>query len=87
LQISHFIGINSSRERFDLYCNSGQESKTNSVDALFKHYWIINDFNHLYTNVGNNFGTSHFKTASKQLTTDGSVNDFASAGFGEIPVK
>lgn len=56
--------------------------KTNSVDALFKHYWIINDFNHLYTNVGNNFSTSHLETASKQLITDGSINDFTSAGFG-----
>jgi hypothetical protein len=58
------------------------------VDALFKHYWIINDFNHLYTNVGNNFGTSHFKTASKQLITDGSINVILlQLDLCEIPVK
>ena len=54
----------------------------NSIDALFKHYWIINDFNHLYTNVGNNYGSSSFSTSEKQLLTDGSINDFAIAGFG-----
>lgn len=56
--------------------------KTSSVDALFKHYWIINNFNHLYTNVGNNYGTSRFETSEKQLLTNGIVNDFALAGFG-----
>jgi hypothetical protein len=56
--------------------------KTNSIDALFKHYWILNNFNHLYTNVGNNFGSSSFETSEKQLLTNGAVNDFALAGFG-----
>jgi hypothetical protein len=56
--------------------------KTNSVDALFKHYLILNNFNHLYTNVGNNFATARFNTAEKQLLTNGAVNDFDSAGFG-----
>ncbi len=54
----------------------------NSVDALFKHYWIINNFNHLYTNIGNSFGTSRFETSENQSLTNGNVNDFASAGFG-----
>lgn len=56
--------------------------KTNSVDALFKHYWILNNFNHIYTNIGNNFANSHFNTSEKQLLTNGTVNDFAAAGFG-----
>lgn len=56
--------------------------KTNSVDALFKHYWIINNFNHLYTNVGNNYGNSRLETTEQQLLTNGNVNDFALAGFG-----
>jgi hypothetical protein len=58
------------------------KTKNNSIDALFKHYWIINNFNHLYTNIGNNFGTATFQTAEKQILTDGTVNDFATAGFG-----
>ena len=58
--------------------------KNNSVDALFKHYWVLDNFNHLYTNVGNNYGTSRFETSEKQLLTNGTVNDFASAGFGNF---
>jgi hypothetical protein len=56
--------------------------KNNSVDALFKHYWIINDFNHLYTNIGNNLGNSSFKSSEKQILTNGAINDFGLAGFG-----
>ncbi len=56
--------------------------KNNSIDALFKHYWIINNFNHLYTNIGNNFVSSTFNTSEKQLLTNGTINDFGSNGFG-----
>lgn len=56
--------------------------KTNSVDALFKHYWIIDNFNHLYSNVGNNYGITRFGTAEQQLLTNGTINDFALNGFG-----
>ncbi|RTY76102.1 TonB-dependent receptor [Flavobacterium sp. LS1R10] len=59
-----------------------KKAKNNSVDALVKHYWVIDNFNHLYTNVGNNYGTSRFETSEKQLLTNGTVNDFALAGFG-----
>ncbi|MDR7208127.1 carboxypeptidase-like regulatory domain-containing protein [Flavobacterium piscis] len=59
-----------------------KKSEVNSIDALFKHYWIINNSNHLYTNVGNNYESLDFKTSEKQILTDGSINDFASAGFG-----
>ncbi len=56
--------------------------KSNSVDALFKHYWILNNFNHLYTNFGNNFINSNFETSEKQLLSNGTINDFTTAGFG-----
>ena len=59
-----------------------QKIKNNSVDALLKHYWIINNFNHLYTVIGNNYGYSNYQTSEKQLLTNGAVNNFASAGFG-----
>ena len=59
-----------------------KRSEVNSIDALFKHYWIINNSNHLYTNIGNNFESSGFKTTEQQIMTDGTINDFASSGFG-----
>lgn len=56
--------------------------KNNSIDALFKQYWIINDYNHLYTNLGNNFINSNFETSERQVLTNGMVNDFSDSGFG-----
>lgn len=56
--------------------------KTNIVDAVFKHYWVINSHNHLYTNIGNNFETSDFETSEMQLLSDNTVNNFSTAGFG-----
>ncbi|SHI75920.1 carboxypeptidase regulatory-like domain-containing protein [Flavobacterium terrae] len=61
-----------------------QTKKVNntSIDALFKHYWIINNFNHLYSVIGNNYDQSKLNTNEKQLLTNGSVNDFSTNGFG-----
>jgi hypothetical protein len=56
--------------------------KVNSVDALFKHYWIINNSNHLYTNIGTNFEAINLETSEKQLLTNGQINNFESNGFG-----
>lgn len=56
--------------------------KNNNIDLLFRHYWVINKGNHLYTTIGNNTGNSGFRTSERQILSDGSLNDFASSGFG-----
>jgi hypothetical protein len=56
--------------------------KNNSVDAMFKQYWIINKFNHIYANIGNNYESSHLVTNEEQIHTNGIKNDFTSSGFG-----
>lgn len=56
--------------------------KNNTVDALFKHYWILNSKNHIYTSIGNNFSQTNLKTSDFQKLTDGETNDFSSANFG-----
>jgi len=56
--------------------------KSTTVDALFKHYWILNNFNHIYTNVGNNFGRTALQTSERQFLSNGATNDFADNGFG-----
>src|SRR5690606_21972709 len=56
--------------------------KNSNVDAMFKHYWIIDNYNHLYTVLGNNYGTQLFQTSESQVLPDESVSDFESAGFG-----
>ncbi|WP_079716837.1 carboxypeptidase regulatory-like domain-containing protein [Parapedobacter luteus] len=56
--------------------------RSNSVDALFKHYWVINSRHQLHSNIGNNFARVDLLTSERQLLSDGSVNSFAEAGFG-----
>lgn len=62
--------------------NQIKKVQNNSIDALFKHYWILNNNNHIYTDIGNNFGSSNFDTSERQLLSDGTVNSFDAAGFG-----
>lgn len=61
--------------------NQIKKIRNNSIDLLFKHYWIINNFNHLYTNIGNNYGNSRYETSEKQILSDGSINDFTNSNF------
>jgi hypothetical protein len=49
---------------------------------LFKHYWVINNFNHLYTNAGINYDQSRIETTEKHLLPNGEIKDFALGGFG-----
>ncbi len=55
---------------------------TNSVDALFKHYWVINRNSQLHSNIGNNYVSAELSTIDRQMLSDGSVNNFVAAGFG-----
>ena len=56
--------------------------KNHSVDALFKHYWVLNNANHLYTIFGNNNGRSQLFTSEKQLLNTNGSNSFSTGGFG-----
>ncbi|MEM1002507.1 MAG: carboxypeptidase regulatory-like domain-containing protein, partial [Bacteroidota bacterium] len=59
-----------------------KRSKSHNVNAILKDYWVINNFNHLYTSVGVNMSFNDFFSREAQLLSDGTVNDFSSAGFG-----
>jgi len=53
-----------------------------SIDVLFKHYWVLNNANHLYTIFGNNYGYSKLFTSEKQVLTTNIINNFSAVGFG-----
>lgn len=59
-----------------------KEIKNNSIDVLMKHYWILNNSNHLYTNIGISNWQTHLITSEKQTLTNGNTNNFNSNGFG-----
>jgi hypothetical protein len=56
--------------------------KGSNLNAIVKDYWVLNNFNHLYTSVGFNLAHNDFYNKDVQQLSDGSINDFESAGFG-----
>ncbi len=59
-----------------------QKSSSHNVSAITKDYWVLNNFNHLYTSVGANVAFSDFFNEDVQLLNNGTINNFNSSGFG-----
>lgn len=59
-----------------------KKATSNNLNAIVKDYWVLNNFNHLYTSVGVNVAFTDFYNRDVQQLSDGSINDFASASFG-----
>lgn len=59
-----------------------KKSRSHNFNAIVKEYWVLNNFNHLYTSVGINTSFNDFFNADVQILDDGSVNNFSAAGFG-----
>ncbi|MFK7832884.1 MAG: carboxypeptidase-like regulatory domain-containing protein [Winogradskyella sp.] len=59
-----------------------KKSRSHNFNAIIKDYWVLNNFNHLYTSVGINTSFNNFFNEDVQLLSNGSVNNFNSAGFG-----
>jgi hypothetical protein len=59
-----------------------KRSNSHNANAIVKDYWVLNNFNHLYTSVGVNAAFTSFKNQDIQQLSDGSINDFNAAGFG-----
>jgi hypothetical protein len=57
-------------------------SKAHNVNAIVKDYWVLNNFNHLYTSMGINAAFTSFENRDLQELTNGNINDFNAAGFG-----
>ncbi len=62
--------------------NQIKELQINSLNLLFKHYWVLNNSNHIYTTIGNNFLKENYKTDEFQQLTNGTIHNFNTSGFG-----
>jgi hypothetical protein len=56
--------------------------KTHQFNTVVKDYWVLNNFNHLYTSFGTNVAFNNLYTNDEQLLSNGEVNNFSDAGFG-----
>lgn len=59
-----------------------KRSNSHNFNAIIKDYWVLNNFNHIYTSVGVNMAFNDFFNQDEQLLSNGMSNNFNSAGFG-----
>ena len=59
-----------------------KRSKSHDVTAVVKDYWMLNNFNHLYTSFGINASFNNFYSLDGQELSNGNFNNFNTAGFG-----
>ncbi|PWI28981.1 hypothetical protein DI383_14025 [Flavobacteriaceae bacterium LYZ1037] len=62
--------------------NQIMETKNTNFNVYFKHYWVLNRFNHIYSSIANTYLNQKFYTNDSQELLDGTINDFSSSGFG-----
>ncbi|MBJ2176174.1 carboxypeptidase-like regulatory domain-containing protein [Aureibaculum sp. A20] len=62
--------------------NQIKSLKLHNLNVLFKHYWVLNRSNHIYTTLGNNTLDEKYITDEYQVLTNGSINNFNTADFG-----
>lgn len=48
-----------------------RKTEVNQLNALYKHYWIINNDNHIYTTLGNSYSRQGFKSLETQALSNG----------------
>lgn len=58
-----------------------KKTQNTNIEAIFKHYWILNNFNHIYTTLGNAFSKQKYNTNDSQLLSNGTINDFGNSQF------
>jgi hypothetical protein len=66
-------------EDFNLLQTTREESHL--VRLNLKHYWVINNFNHIYPIVGFTYFNADYDNTDQQVLLDGSINSFQQAGF------
>ena len=62
--------------------NQLKETESTNLNAILKHYWVLNNHNHIYTTLGNKYIRESFFTEDSQQLESGTSNNFSSAGFG-----
>lgn len=57
------------------------QSSTHTANAEYKHFFVINNTNHLYPFAGIHFYNQTYSTMDSQILEDGSEHSFQNAGF------
>lgn len=65
-----------STENFDFFSmTQNQNVKNLSFDVIYKNYWILNNYNHIYTSIGSNIVFENFNsTTEPEISYNNSIN-------------
>ena len=66
--------------RFNVF--QQKDTRNTSFNLVLKDYWVLNNYNHIYTSVGTSFSFEDFKVQEEQELSNGTINDFSENGFG-----
>lgn len=66
-------------QTFNLLQNTSQNF--HKVDLNLKHFWVLNNNNHIYPAIGINFKDEKYGSLDRQLLESGDINSFQDAGF------
>jgi hypothetical protein len=68
----------------DDFFNITQEKiiENTSLEVVAKHYWVLNNYNHVYTSAGSSIVSENFHSSEEQILTNGTINNFSDNGFG-----
>ncbi len=58
-----------------------KETKQHFVNTVFKHFWVLNKNNHIYSTIGNKFNDENFYTTDSRLDSDGNEESLDEFGF------
>lgn len=59
-----------------------RESNSHNLNLVFKHYWVLNRFIHIYFTLGSQLTFDDYQTSEFQRLEDSSINDFTTSNFG-----
>jgi len=59
-----------------------KETKNTNIETIFKHFWVLNRNNHIYSTVGNTNLKQSFFTDDSQELANGTTNNFNTSDFG-----
>lgn len=65
------------------YLQQIEKEETHSLNALFKHHWLVHSHHHLYINLGLDYDYVSILNSTGQKLDNNRYNDFESSSFGE----
>jgi hypothetical protein len=65
----------------DYVIQQNRNSDSKNWNLELKHYWLINNNNHIYSSAGNHLQADNFYTSAYQKLPNHQINDFTNTGF------